>query len=175
VRRIYNHCPIAAGQEPLLKKRKGAAKPIMSGNFRERFQCDLIDFREKCVKDKHGNVMRWLMVLKDHFTRFVYMRPLPTKEAKGVCYELNIFLSLIGFPEFCHSDNSGEVCAAEIIDMLTEENPTIDAVRGRPRKPSTQGSVERANRSMKTMIASLEEEQKQKGEAKIGLNALAVQ
>jgi mono/diheme cytochrome c family protein len=138
----------------------------MSGNFQEDFQCDLIDFREKCVKDKHGNVMRWLMVLKDHFTCFVYMQPLPTKEAKGVCYELNIILSLIGFPEIYHSDNGGEVCAAEIIDMLTKGNPTINTVCSRPRKPSTQGLVKRANRSIKTMIASLEEEQKQKGEAK---------
>ena len=47
------------------------AKPIKSTQFNQRWQIDLIDFRT--CPDGEFN---WIMTVKDHFTKFVWLKPL---------------------------------------------------------------------------------------------------
>ena len=77
-------CPECCHDPPKVKKLPGAKTPIHSGQFRDRFQADLIDYRSNPKCDVNGIEMKWLLVLKDHFTKFTMLRPIARKEAKLV-------------------------------------------------------------------------------------------
>jgi len=89
-------CIICNGEQPKVRPVKGARKPIKSHSYRDRIQVDLIDFREDPHPEyeQHDDdtfappLMTWLMVVKDHFTRLVYMRPIPSKAPRHVAREL---------------------------------------------------------------------------------------
>lgn len=59
----------------------GAKRAIKSHHFRSRYLPDLVDHREAAQLNAHGVVMRWMLVVKYHFTRFVILWPIPCKEA----------------------------------------------------------------------------------------------
>jgi hypothetical protein len=100
--------------------------------------------------------MKWLMVMKDHFTRLVYARPITQKKPEIVAYELGQICALIGFPYVYQSDNGKEVSGSAVVDMLKEQFPDCKSVTGRSRKPRDQGSVERVNDSFKNVLSRLE-------------------
>lgn len=156
-------CPVCIKEQPCAKPHKGAVKPIRSRSFRDRFQVDLIDFSKKATKDIYGIEQKWIMTLKDHFSKMVYLRALPSKEPKFVARELSHICGLIGFPMVYQTDNGNEVSSAEVVNILKRLHPGIITVTGRPRTPRDQGSVENANKVVKKTIALLEEEEKQAG------------
>ena len=82
---------------------KGAKKPILSSEFCDRIQVDLIDMRAMRKKDVYGNMQRWIMTVKDHSTGLVYLCALPRKKAIYVAAELEKYFGLIGFPEIFHT------------------------------------------------------------------------
>ena len=91
IKEFISSCPICnASNDAVTKKDKGPGIPIKSGQFRERFQVDLIDY-QKCPAENHYGVsMSYLMVIKDHFTKFTWLRPIPRKEGKLVATELRL-------------------------------------------------------------------------------------
>ena len=91
-----------------MQKSKGAAKPINSDNFRDRFQVDLIDMRTRKKKNVHGIMMRWIMTVKDHSTKLTHLSALPLKKAKFVVHELQSLFGLLGYPIIFHTDNGTE-------------------------------------------------------------------
>ncbi len=145
-------CPLDQHMVRRKVKPKGARNPILSNYFRERFQVDLIDFRNDPQKDYNGILMKWLMVLKDHFSKLLYLRAIPTKEAEPVARELNHIFGFIGFPEIFHTDNGNEFIANTVLKIVKSWNPSCTTVTGRPRQPSDQGSVENINGHVKTPI-----------------------
>ncbi|KAG7362346.1 hypothetical protein IV203_025230 [Nitzschia inconspicua] len=68
VNTFIDMCPTCLRRPPVIKPLKGAARPIYSNNFRDRFQIDLIDMQDKPKRDDRGVICRWILVLKDHFT-----------------------------------------------------------------------------------------------------------
>ena len=88
-----------------LQKLEGAVKSIRSNSFHERFQVDLVDYREDPQTNVYGVICRWLLVVKDHFTRLSYLVPIPRKEAKFVAHELYHIFGLLGYPLILQSDN----------------------------------------------------------------------
>ena len=93
------------------------------------------------------------MHYQDHLAKFSILRPLKSKRADEVAYQLtNIFL-LLGAPHILQSDNGREF-TANIITELKLLWPELKLVHGRPRHPQSQGSVERANADIKSMIIS---------------------
>ena len=81
---------------------KGAKKPILSLEFRDRIQVDLIDMRAMRKRYIYGNMQRWIMTVKDHLTGLVYLCALPQKKAIFVAAELEKYFGLIGYPEIFH-------------------------------------------------------------------------
>lgn len=130
-------CPDCGTDIIRKKKHKGAAKAILSSQFRDRFQADLVDYRENPIVDVYGRKMKWLLCLKDHATRLCYLVPLPSKEAKFVAHELNHIFGLLGYPLIYHSDNGNEVSAhtKEVMAFLKSWDPEITTIAGRPRVP----------------------------------------
>ena len=83
----------------MVESRKGAKKPILSSEFRDRFQVDLIDMRTMRRLDIYGKMQCWIMTVKDHSTGLVYLSALPKKKAEFVAAELDKYFGLAGYPE----------------------------------------------------------------------------
>ena len=157
-------CPICSLQKGKKKKFQGAVKPILSHKFRDRFQADLIDYRSDAAPmdpdDPFNPVKyRWLLVVKDHFTRLIHLTALRKKQAKEVASALDHYFSFIGYPLIFQTDNGTEF-QAEVLQILKEHNPRCTLITGRPRTPRDQGSVERANQGIKNTISKMVVDQK---------------
>ena len=123
-------------------------RPIVSKDFNSRGQADLIDMQSM----KQGE-FRWIMVYQDHLTKFCVLRPLTSKRAAEVAYQLLDIFLLLGAPCILQSDNGSEF-TAQIIVELKELWPDLVLVHGKPRHPQSQGSVERANCDIKDMLVA---------------------
>ena len=111
----------------------------------------------------YGVAMKWIMTVKDHFSGFVRLKPLPAKSAEYVAFELADMFLHEGFPHIFHTDNGKEFTAETVLAMLKSIDPCIKTVTGRPRKPSDQGSVESANKQIQRILTKLENQDKLAG------------
>ena len=139
------------------KKKKKAmkpsvVKPIRSYDINSRCQVDLIDMQD-VVADVESD-FRYIMNYQDHFSKFVQLRPLKSKSAKEVAGALvNIFLTSNGAPRILQSDRGGEF-VNQYIKEIADQWPGMKLVRGRPRYPQSQGSVESANKEVERQLQS---------------------
>ena len=156
-------CPTCLESNPIIPPTVGAKKPILSYAWRDRFQIDLIDMRKFARKNVYGITQRWIMSVKDHFTGLTAVFSLPFKEAKFVAFELEKYFGLVGYPIIFHTDNGNEFVARQILEMISDINPAIITVTGRPRTPRDQGSVERANQIIKQAVADVCAERRREG------------
>jgi len=62
-----------------------------------------------------------------------------------------------------HTDNGNEVHAKEVLTAICQLNPLCYTVTGGVCKPNEQGSVERANRTIKESISNVVHEQRRNG------------
>ena len=123
-------------------------RPILTKEFGCRGQVDLIDMQAMT----HSNY-KWIMVYQDHLTKFCVIRPLTTKRASEVAFQLMDIFLLMGAPVILQSDNGSEF-TSHVITELKEVWPTLKLVHGKPRHPQSQGSVERANGDIKDMLVA---------------------
>ena len=134
-------------------KDKGPGVSIKSAGFRDRFQVDLVDYGHDPRKDHNGVEMKWLLVVKDHHSKYVWLRALAKKEAILVTAELRHLFHEVGFPLIFHSDNGKEFLNKLVYGMIRDAEPHILTLTGPPRTPRVQGSVENANQHVKSIIA----------------------
>ena len=80
-----------------------SAKPIVSLGLMTRMQIDLIDMRSVSFGG-----FNFIMHAKDHFTKFSWLKALPSKEAKHVAEELRNIFFTFGPPKILQSDNGKE-------------------------------------------------------------------
>ena len=135
-----------------IKARRATAgivvKPILSDHFDARMQIDLVDMQS--TKD---NEYCWILNAQNHFTKYVHLKALKSKRAAEVALRVfEIFIDF-GAPLILQSDNGREF-VAEIITELKLIWPELKLVHGAVRKPSTQGSVERANFDVKKLLGA---------------------
>jgi hypothetical protein len=158
-------CPACLVDQAKVVPSRGASKPIPSFRFRDRIQADLVDFRMAPARlypsDINSPIMLWLLVVKDHFTKMVYLRPLMAKAAEHVAVELDYHFSYAGYPIIFQSDNGTEF-KAEVLRVLKRINPFMYTVNGRPRRPQEQGSVENVNKCVKRILARTIYDKRQK-------------
>ena len=121
-------------------------RPILTNDLNQRGQVDLIDFQS--LPDGE---YKFILHYQEHLTKFSVLRPLMTKTAKEVAKVLfSIFLDF-GAPHVLQSDNGREFTANIIKDLSLLWNKLV-FVNGRPRHPQSQGSVERANATVKNSL-----------------------
>ncbi|XP_043475014.1 KRAB-A domain-containing protein 2-like [Leptopilina heterotoma] len=134
-------------QKKVKRKRGLVSKPILHKEMNSRCQVDLIDLQSQA----DGN-NKFIMVYQDHLTKFVLLRPLSSKRAEEIAYQLlDIFLTF-GAPVILQSDNGREF-VNHIITELASLWPELKIVHGKPRHSQSQGSVERANQDIENMLA----------------------
>jgi hypothetical protein len=124
-------------------------QPVISNDFNARGQVDLIDM-QSCPDGPH----RFVLNYQDHFTKFCFLRPLKTKTAAEVAYQLLDIFTIVGAPVILQSDNGREF-VAKVIQELGEMWKGLKIVHGRARHPQSQGSVERCNQDVKQLIGLL--------------------
>ena len=140
--------------EECQKKRKRpmtkgvVVRPILTKEFSSRGQVDLID-----MQSMPHSQNKWILVYQDHLTKFCVLRPLTTKRAAEVAFQLIDIFLLFGAPAILQSDNGSEFTASVITDLKLVW-PKLALVHGKPRHPQSQGSVERANGDIKDMLVA---------------------
>ena len=124
-------------------------KPIKSTDYNSRCQVDLVDMQSKPIRG-----YKWILNYQDHFTKFVHLRPLKSKEAIEVASTLvDIWLTNTGAPLILQSDRGGEF-VNKTIKEVAKQWPGMKVIHGRSRYPQSQGSVECANKEISKMLNS---------------------
>ncbi|XP_048586878.1 KRAB-A domain-containing protein 2-like [Nematostella vectensis] len=154
-------CKYHAEQKPITRRVKEVTKPFQAPTFLSFIELDLMDFRNtqcKCSK-RH----QWVLNIIDHHSKYVTCWPLKGKNAVEVLQGLKNYCYSFGFPKKIVCDNGTEFSNA-MLNSFCEEN-NIKICHGSPRTPTTQGLVERSNRTWKEdMRAILISKQKSVGE-----------
>ena len=138
---------------PRLKKskvpKKGlVVKPMVFSEMNSRAQVDLIDMQSQADGEN-----RWIFVYQNHLTKFVQLRPVTSKRAPEIAYQLLGVFSIFGAPNILQSDNGREFVNS-IIEELRSMWKGLKIVHGKPRHSKSQGSVERANRDIEDMLTT---------------------
>ena len=95
---------------PCLKKSKVPKnglmiKPIIFSEMNSRAQVDLIDMQSQ-----------WIPPYQDHLTKFVQLRPVTSKRAPEIAYQLLDTFSIFGAPSILQSGNGREFVNSFITD-----------------------------------------------------------
>ena len=107
-----------------------------------RCQVDLID-----MQYEPDGYYLFIMNYQDHLTKFTILRPLKSKNAEELAYQLMDIFCMFGVPFILQSDNGREF-ANKIIQNLVDMLPGMKLVHGNPRHSQSQGSVERSNQDV---------------------------
>jgi len=85
--------------EKAVHPRRGlVSKPILESTFNSRAQVDLID-----MQSQHYNDYRFIMNHQDHLTKYVILKPLKSKRAEEIAYNLIDIYTLFGAPiQYCN-------------------------------------------------------------------------
>lgn len=120
-------------------------------------EIDLIDMRRLSCSCSEGH--KWILHITDHHTKFSWLFPLISKQTEQVISCLNQLFWQWGFPKKLHSDNGKEFKNQKMSSFCQSNN--IKQVHGAPRTPTTQGLVERNNRTIKENIRNILTEKKE--------------
>ena len=92
---------------------------------------------------KPDGLFKFIFVMKDHFTRFLRIRPLEQKTGVAVAQLLFQIFTETGAPTILHTDNGREF-RNKSVKSVVALFPPCKMVHGRPRNSRCQGSVELA-------------------------------
>ena len=120
----------------------------LSKLMHSREEVDLIDMQSQADGEN-----KWIFVYQDHLTKFVQLRPVTSKLAPEIAYQLLDVLSIFDVPNILQSDNGREFVNS-IIDEHRSMWEGLKIVHRKPRNSQSQGSVEIANRGIEDMLTT---------------------
>ena len=123
---------------------------IKSYNVFERVQADLIDMRSQ-----PDGQFKWILHLKDHFSKLTFLWPLESKEASNICDGIAFFIMVFSPMRILQMDNGAEFKGV-LLYLLRRHG--IKIINGNPRHPQSQGLVEQGNGVVKARLAAWMEE-----------------
>lgn len=128
---------------------KAPLKHVCSSSVHEILQVDLVDMqREAVIWNKQK--CQFILSVMDIFSRFVWLRAIPSKSAKVVTKELNLIFAVFGMPKIIQHDRGREF-DGEFKHLMRKLN--IKDIKSRPYHPQSQGKIERMHKSLKRKIA----------------------
>ena len=141
-----SYCVVCQEKRKYPKTTGVVVKPILSSEFNSHGQVDLVD-----MQSSPQGYFKWIMVYQCHLTKFVILRPLSSKRAAEIAFQLLDIFPIFGAPAILQSDNGSEF-TAQVITELKELWPQLIMVHGKPRHPQSQGSVKGANSYIKNIL-----------------------
>lgn len=132
---------------------KQIVKPLHFERPLDRVQIDITYLSKPddrtILQHNYGN--KYLLVLIDWFSKFLWVRPLKNKSANNVARITEEVINIMPrVPESIQSDNGTEF-RGEFSTMLRHYN--IKQIYSRPYTPTSQGLVERVNQTLKRRLA----------------------
>ncbi|KAL5502934.1 hypothetical protein EMCRGX_G009794 [Ephydatia muelleri] len=110
-----------------------------------------MDFLGPFVESEEGN--QYILVVGDHFTKYMSAYALPNQEAKTVARILvDEYFCQNGFPEQLHSDQ-GPQFESDVIAELCK-TMSIQKTRTTPYHPACNGEIERFNKTLCDILAT---------------------
>ena len=151
VKKIYSdfQCDICSSN--ILLPKKPHSSHIKSLEIFERIQIDLTQIAfSDCAEILSKRGYRWVLSVLDCFSKYAWAFPLKSKETDRICLILCELFSNEGVPEILQSDNGGEFVSTIIRSLMPKLG--IKLINGSPYSPTTQGQVERFNRTFKCLL-----------------------
>ncbi len=126
--------------------------PLVNIHSSEPFELVSIDY----LKLDKSKGYEYLLVVVDHFTRFVQVYPTRTNGGRPAADKLfNEYILRFGFPRKLHHDQ-GKEFTCKLFKRL-QELAGVQASQTTPYHPQGDGQVERMNRTLKNMLKTLPE------------------
>ena len=149
---IRKRCKCIVSKQPNVKERA----PLIPIESTYPFEMVSIDFIQL---DQCKGKFEYVLVVCDHFTRFVQMYATKNKNSKSAANKLfNEFILKYGFPKRIHHDRGREF-NSKLFKTLHELSG-IKSSNTTPYHPMGDGQVERMNRTLVNMLKSLPEKEK---------------
>lgn len=120
---------------------KAPIHPVTSSSVMNQVQIDLVDMTSKKVT-LDSETYRYILVLLDVFSRFLFLRPLKSKSSAEVAAVLLSIFSDIGPPRRLQSDQGSEFkgVVQKLMDIMQ-----VGIIHSRPYHPQSQGKVRNYN------------------------------
>ncbi|KAK3083752.1 hypothetical protein FSP39_002614 [Pinctada imbricata] len=138
-------CPICSKWKGNIRKPKASLIEYRIGFPMDRVALDIIGPLQRSKQDN-----KYILVVGDHFTRWIEAYPLKSQHANEVAQQLvNNFISRFGAPLEIHSDqgpNFESTLFKELCKLLQ-----ITKTRTTPYRPSSNGMIERFNKTLVNM------------------------
>lgn len=131
-----------------LFQNKAPLRPIKAGKVQERHQVDLVNMQSMPITID-GITYKYIMSVIDIFSRFVFLRPLQSKESAEVAENLRNIYNEHGPPEILQSDQGTEFKG--VVKILCEAL-NVKIIKSAAYSPQTQGKDERSHRTWKEKI-----------------------
>jgi hypothetical protein len=129
-------------------------KPIISSTFNSRGQVDLINM----TAYKDGKY-EWILHYQDHHDKMSYLCVMENKKPATVASKLLPLFLQQGAPMILQSDNGREFVGKATVELLNIWKD-CEIVHGLPHHSQSQGSMERANADVETMVTQWMEDEK---------------
>ena len=136
--------------------KKPVIKPIAADGFLKHVEIDLTDFRK--LPCSCASSHKWVLHINDHYSKYSWLIPLKSKTCEEVVQALQNVFFMFGFPHTLHSDNGKEFTGQKMKNFC--KTNSITQVHGASRTPTTQGLVERGNRTFKENLSNILREKK---------------
>lgn len=146
-------CPKCLARKPTSQKPAGLLQPIKTYQLWERIGIDLLGPFPESEPDPETKVtFKYLIVATDYVSRYVFTRPIPSKEAKHVSrFLLEEIFCKVGAPRWIISDGGLEFINSTILNLLTSLG--IGKETATPYHSQTSGATERNNRTFSEMVS----------------------
>lgn len=131
-----------------LFQNKAPLRPIKAYKVQERHQVDLVSMAS-LPASIDGDTYKYIMSVIDIFSRFVFLRPLQTKESAEVAEHLLDIYNEHGPPEILQSDQGTEFKG--VVKTICE-SLNVRIIKSAAYSPQTQGKDERSHRTWKEKV-----------------------
>ena len=158
IRSWIRQCDTCSVRKPPAKKHRAELKQFQPG---EPMQIVAMDILGPLPDSTNGN--RYILVIGEYFTKWVEAYAIPDQETETISRCLvDEFVCRFGVPHQLHSDQ-GRNFEARIIKDICNLLGT-EKTRTTPYHPSSDGFVERFNRTMMEMVSKLIEPSRRQGD-----------